>query len=945
MKKLMLIDGMAMVYRAYYALNHNPRMNSRGMNTSAVLGFTMTLYDLLRQQQPSHCVVCFDLSEPTFRHERYELYKANRDKMPEEIAIALPYIHRVIEGFSISIISKSGYEADDLIGTLARQAENAGFDQVLMITPDKDFAQLVTDKVHLYRFGRGGKPDSIDTPKEICEKFDVERPAQVADILGLWGDSIDNIPGIPGVGEKKAKQLVAQFGSVEETVRRSSEIKNEKLRQLVVEYADQALLSKELATICSEVPIDFDETAIALGTPDYEQLSALFTELEFRNFAKRIYTDLSVKDPELAMKLGMRAETPKSKYSEKPEKSDLISRKSQTIGHKTQVTANTSQISLFDSIIDTQEIQSEYNTQVASIEPQATNQVTSLEILAGLEDKDFALYVDQDSKSKLVKGVAFSYYSDPSDHQKIQTSYLPFSGGYQFSFLQSAMENEKTKKICYDLKQLKYLLWENGIEMRGELFDVSLAHYLLNSEMRHYLDFIVSTYLHEQLDEQQENYACMAAEKLLMLYQPMRDELIANDMIALYNEVELPLVDVLVDMEREGVKIDVEALQRYSSDLSRQRLEVEQKIYSLVSECSDNSEIQFNINSPRQLGEVLYERLKVTDKPPLTATKQYSTAEEVLLKLRDRHEIIPLILEYRSLGKLISTYLDSFPKLINPTTGRLHTVYNQTVTATGRLSSSNPNLQNIPIRTERGREIRKAFVARDEDHLIMAADYSQIELRIIASLANDEHMIEAFRNHYDIHAATAARIYHLKMEDVSKEQRRNAKSVNFGIIYGISSFGLSQQLDVPRKEAAALIEEYFQQYPSIKSYIESNIAWAREHGYAQTLLGRRRYLYDIDSRNAAQRQFAERNAVNMPIQGTSADMIKIAMVRIWHKFRDMGLHSKMILQVHDELVFDVVKTELDIVKDIVRKEMETALPLTIPVEVGIDVGENWLEAH
>ena len=467
---------------------------------------------------------------------------------------------------------------------------------------------------------------------------------------------------------------------------------------------------------------------------------------------------------------------------------------------------------------------------------------------------------------------------------------------------------------------------------------MQLAHYLINSEARHYLDFIVSSILGEQLDENDDDYPCQAASMLFRLYEPMYKSLLDSDMLALYKEVEIPLVDVLVDMEREGVRIDVDVLTKYSADLAKERDGIEKEIYQLAG-------TTFNISSPKQLGEILYDKMQVTDKPPLTATKQYSTAEDVLQKLADRHPIIPLILEFRSLNKLISTYLDTFPKLIDSQSGRLHTIYNQTVTATGRLSSSNPNLQNIPIRTERGREIRRAFVPRDNEHSILAADYSQIELRIIASLSNDEHMIAAFANHYDIHAATAAKIYHLNIDEVSKEQRRNAKSVNFGIVYGISAFGLSEQLNIPRKEAAALIEEYFQQYPAIKQYIDSNIAFAREHGYAQTLLGRRRYLYDINSRNAAQRQFAERNAVNMPVQGTSADMIKIAMIRVWKKFKELNLQSKMILQVHDELVFDVLNSEIDIVKEIVEHEMVNALPLSIPVEVGIDVGQNWLEAH
>lgn len=918
MKKLMLIDGMAMVYRAYYALNRNPRMNSHGMNTSAVLGFTMTLYDLLKQQKPTHCAVAFDLSEPTFRHQQYEEYKANRDKMPEDIQQAMPYIHSVISGFTIPMVTKQGYEADDIIGTMARLAEEAGFDEILMVTPDKDFAQLVTDRTHLYRFGRMGKPDTVYYPDDVRRSFDVESPLQVADILGLWGDAIDNIPGIPGVGEKKAKQLVAQFGSVENLIANSDEVRNEKLRNLVKQYADQALLSKKLATICREVPVEWDETSLMVGTPDYENLAALFAELEFKAFAKKMYTDLSVSDPDLAMKLNLRVKGGKGGSESAERKTEIGERRA---GSGSKKPTDPLQVSLFET----------NDTPTDEPHTQATLRMATISMLSELQNKDFAIFLDQDPKTGTIRGISFATSGDES-------AYLSFSGGDNYSFLQSALENRNTLKVCYGVKNLKHILKDHGIRLSGEIFDVELAHYLIDPEARHYLDFIASSMSSTILDESSADYPCQAATTLWSLYEPMKSRLIENDMYALYKEVELPLTDVLVDMEDEGVRIDVDALKQYSNDLSLQLAEIEKEIYNLAG-------CEFNIASPKQLGEILYDTLKITDKPPRTATKQYSTAEEVLKKLEDRHPIVPLILEYRSINKLVSTYLDVFPKLINSQTGRLHTIYNQTVTATGRLSSSNPNLQNIPIRTDRGREIRKAFVARNDDYTILAADYSQIELRIIASLSHDQHMIESFSKHQDIHAATAAKIYHIDLDSVSKEQRRNAKSVNFGIVYGISPFGLAEQLDIPRKEAAALIEEYFAQYPSIKQYIDSNIEFAREHGYAQTLLGRRRYLYDINSRNTGLRQFAERNAVNMPIQGTSADMIKIAMIRIHRQLNELNMKTKMILQVHDELVFDVYKPELEQVKEIVKYEMEHALPLSIPVEVGIDVGNNWLEAH
>lgn len=878
---------MAAVYRAYYALNRNPRINSKGLNTSCVLGFTTTLYDLLRSQRPTHVGVAFDLQKPTFRHEMYAEYKAHRDAMPEEIEVGLPWVRKMIEAFRIPILTCEGYEADDVIGTLSHKAELAGFDEVVMVTPDKDFAQLVTEHVKMYRFGRMGKPDSIMGIPEVREKFDVADCRQVIDLLGLWGDASDNIPGIPGVGEKTAKKLIAQFGSIEEMVKRADEIKNEKLRNLVKEHSDNALFSKQLATICLDAPVDFDEAALLLQEPDYALLKELTDELEFRQFAKKVFTDLSVKDPSKAVAWGNQSNQNNQSNQKTP-----------------------SAPTLFDL------------TPAVSEVPTVEAHPLTTEVLTSLQGKDFALLIDGPN-------IFLS-----TDADTIYTTTVDQVIAHHSSLFTQLLSHTESLKLCFDLKSLRYMLAELDMTIEGNIFDVQLAHYLLDAEMRHTLDFICSSLLgYEPLDSKAQ------AAALWQLYPLMAARLRDARLERLYHDIELPLVDVLIDMEREGVRIDVEALKDYSRQLAAERQALEAKIYELAG-------MQFNISSPKQLGEVLYEKMKVTDKPPRTATKQYSTAEDVLVKLSDKHPIIPLILEYRSITKLIGTYLDSFPKLINPATGRLHTVYNQTVTATGRLSSSNPNLQNIPIRTERGREIRRAFVARDEDHLLLAADYSQIELRIIAALAQDRHMLEAFANGFDIHAATAAKIYHLKMEEVSKDQRRNAKSVNFGIVYGISAFGLSEQLGIPRKEAAALIDEYFTQYPDIRRFIDESVAVARERGYAQTLLGRRRYLPDINSRNAAARSFAERNAVNMPIQGTSADMIKLAMVRIHQSLKSQGLRSRMILQVHDELVFDLYRPEEALVRQIVAREMKQALPLPgIDIEVGIDVGDNWLEAH
>jgi len=891
MKKLLLIDGMAAVYRAYYALNRNPRLNSKGMNTSCVLGFSTTLYDLLRSQQPTHVGVAFDLQKPTFRHEMYADYKANRDAMPEEIQMGLPWVKKMIEAFRIPILTCEGYEADDVIGTVSHHAEAAGFDEVLMVTPDKDFAQLVTERVHMYRFGRMGKPDTVMGIAEVKEKFDVQEPRQVIDLLGLWGDASDNIPGIRGVGEKTAKKLIAQFGSIENMVEHVDDIKNDKLRNMVREHSQDALFSKRLATISLDAPIAFDEASLLLQEPDYAMIRDLCGELEFRQFARRVFTDLSVSHPDQAMQWRKEVDSAKK---ETPQAS--------------QPTAAPSSPTLFDVDLPT-------SNEALPVE----RRELTAEILDSLKGKDVAVFFD--GPTVILSTTADAVWST-------QVSNL------DITLFSSLMQDVTTVKLCYDLKNLKYILAELGTTVAGTLFDVQLVHYLLDAEMRHSLDFICSSFLGF---EPQDHMSQAAA--LWQLYPLMAARLKDAGLVDIYNDIEVPLVDVLIDMEREGVRIDVDALRDYATQLTAERQKTEEEIYRLAG-------MQFNISSPKQLGEILYERLKVTDKPPRTATKQYSTAEDVLQKLADRHPVIPLILEYRSVTKLVGTYLDSFPKLINPATGRLHTVYNQTVTATGRLSSSNPNLQNIPIRTERGREIRRAFVARDADHLLLAADYSQIELRIIASLAKDEHMLHAFNSGFDIHAATAAKIYHLPIGEVSKDQRRNAKSVNFGIVYGISAFGLSEQLSIPRKEAAALIDEYFSQYPDIKRFIEESKQFARDHGYARTILGRRRYLPDINSRNAAARSFAERNAVNMPIQGTSADMIKLAMVRIHRELQRRGLRTKMILQVHDELVFDLYRPEEQEVRDLVVHEMQQALPLDgLTIDVGIDVGSDWLQAH
>ena len=893
MKKLVLIDGMAAVYRGYYALNRTPRVNSKGLNTSAVLGFTMGLYDILRSQRPTHIGVAFDLQKPTFRHEIYADYKAGRDAMPEEIQSNLPWVHRIIECFRIPTLACEGFEADDVIGTIATEAEKQGFDEVLMVTPDKDFAQLVTDRIHLYRYGRGGQPDTVMGPAEVRERFCVGDCRQVIDLLGLWGDASDNIPGIRGVGEKTAKKLIAQFGSIEEMIARADEIKNDKLREMVAAHADDALFSKQLATIRLDVPLAFDEESLRLEQPDYAMLREVCDELEFRQFARRVFTDLSVSDPDAAMRWNKGA----AATAAVPQKSAAP-------------VANDTQLSMFGA---------ETAPAVQQEETKASAGPLTADVLRSLQGRDVAILFDGPT-------VALATGAD--------TVWTAQVGDLDLSLFAGLLSDATTLKLCFDLKALKYMLSELDITPQGTIIDMQLAHYLIDAEMRHTPQFVCSQFL----GYEPEGVAALAAA-FWRLFPLVTARLRDAGLMRLYDDVELPLVDVLIDMERTGVRIDTEALTTYSAQLTAGMHTIEQEIYGHAGG-------PFNIGSPKQLGEVLFDRLKVSDKPAKTSTGQYSTAEDVLVKLADRHPIVPLILEYRSLAKLVGTYLDTFPRLISPVDHRLHTLFNQTVTATGRLSSSNPNLQNIPIRTERGREIRRAFVPADDDHLLLAADYSQIELRIIASLSGDRHLQEAFALGHDIHASTAARIFHLPIGEVSKEQRSRAKSVNFGIVYGISAFGLSEQTGIPRKEAAALIEEYFAQYPDVARYIEESKQFARDYGYARTMLGRRRYLPDIKSRNASARSFAERNAVNMPVQGTSADMIKLAMVRIHSQLEQRKLKTKMILQVHDELVFDLYKPEESEVRAMVEREMKTALPLPgVEIEVGIDMGHNWLEAH
>ncbi len=861
MKKLLLIDGMAAVYRGYYALSRTPRLNSKGLNTSAALGFANGLLDLIRSQQPTHMAVAFDLPAPTFRHEIYPEYKAHRDPMPEEILSNLPWIRRIIDALRIPQLTAEGFEADDVIGTIAHAAELGGFDRILIVTPDKDLAQLVTSHIAIYRHGRGKTPDSILGVPEVCEHFGVDTPCQVIDLLGLWGDTADNIPGVQGVGEKTAQKLIHQFGSVENLVAHVDEVPNDRIREKIRANADDAIFSKKLATIRLDAPVPFEPDTLLLQKPDFQQLAEICETLEFRQLPKRIANVFSL-----------------------------------------PVTPTLNQS-------DTQPTRQSENTLFSYVTPALKQTDTQPITQSALVGRDVAIIVD---------GPKISIAPDAD------TLFSASVADIDLPMLRRILADDTTTKLVFDLKSLRYFLAELDAPLRGNIFDVQLAHYLLDPELPHTLDSV-----------------CSATEPtaLWLLYPQFSARMRDAGLEQLYSDVELPLVDVLIDMESAGIRIDTQALNDYAAQLSAQRDDIERQITELAGH-------PLNINSPRQLGQLLYEELRVNDKPPLTATKQYSTAEETLRSLASSHPVIPLILNYRTLSKLVSTYLDTLPKLISPVDHRLHTVYNQTVTATGRLSSSNPNLQNIPIRTDLGREIRRAFVPADSDHLILAADYSQIELRIIASLSQDTNLLEAFNNHQDIHAATAARIGGIPIGEVTPDQRRAAKTVNFGIVYGISAFGLSQQLGIPRKEAAALIDNYFASHPAMAEYIEQSKQFARTHGYARTLLGRRRYLPDINSRNAAARSFAERNAVNMPIQGTSADMIKIAMIRIHDEIGRLGLRSRLLLQVHDELVFDLYRPEEEVLKELVTRHMRDALPLQgLPVEVSVGIADNWLDAH
>ncbi|MBT8262157.1 MAG: DNA polymerase I [Bacteroidia bacterium] len=943
-KRLFLVDAYALIFRGYYAFIKNPRINSKGQNTSAIMGFMNSLLDVIKRERPDHLAVCFDKGGSDARNEMFTDYKANRDETPDAIRLAVPYIEEILRAMHIPIMVKEGFEADDVIGTLAKKAEKEGY-KTFMVTPDKDFAQLVSENIFMYRPVFGGGYETWGIP-EVQEKFEVKDPTQVIDFLGMMGDSSDNIPGLPGVGEKTAKKFIAAYGTMEGLLANTDQLKG-KMKEKVEGAKELGLLSKKLATIMLDVPVDFNEEDFEMSEPDVEGVTKIFEDLEFRrltdNFIKTFSNDQT--------------------NSEKPGNTSEATKEQKKA---TPTSAGSGQFSLFGGDGEPSEGAKKYNSR---------NTINDIEhfyqtVQPGIGTKLFLQNLNNQTSvcfdtettglnpitAELV-GIAFSWEIGKG-------FYLPFPEDFEEAkelteTLRPFFENEQIEKIGQNLKYDIKVLAKYDIEVRGKLFDTMLAHYLINPDMRHNMDVLAEAYLNytpvsiteligkkgkNQLSmrevplDKQTEYAVEDADITLQLKEHFAAELGEANTQKLFDEIEVPLLRVLADMELEGINLDKDFLKKLSAELDKDIKRLEAEVFKEAGE-------EFNIGSPKQLGDILFDKMKLVDKPKKTKTGQYSTAEDVLSNLAKDHKIIRDVLEYRGLTKLKSTYVDALPEQVEPSTGRVHTDYMQTVAATGRLSSNNPNLQNIPIRTERGRQVRKAFIPRDKDHVLLAADYSQIELRIIAALSQEENMIEAFKNGEDIHASTAAKVFNIPLEEVTREQRGNAKTVNFGIIYGVSAFGLSNQTDLSRTEAKELIETYYKTYPKLRDYIDDQIHFARENGYVQTVLGRRRYLTGINGSNAVVRGAAERNAVNAPIQGSAADIIKIAMINIYKKLSEGNFKSKMLLQVHDELVFDAYKPELEQLQDMIKTEMEGAYKLAVPLVVDIGLGNDWLEAH
>lgn len=933
--KLFLLDAYALIYRAYYALIKNPRVNSKGFNTSAVLGFVNTLEEVLKKERPTHIGVAFDPAGPTFRHKAFEQYKAQREETPETIRLSVPIIKDIIRAYRIPILEVPGYEADDVIGTLATEAGRQGI-PTYMMTPDKDYGQLVGGSVYMYRPKHTGDFETMG-PTEVKAKFNIEDTRQVIDMLGLMGDASDNIPGCPGVGEKTAQKLIAQFGSIENLLANTEQLKGA-LRTKVETNKEQIIFSKFLATIKTDVPITLDMKALTHKEPDTEALRKIFNELEFRSLLDRV---LENHTPTPADKAATNA-GPLFAQAEAPVQGNLFAI---STDRETGSDENPNLDSIETSDVDYQLIDNEEKIR------DLVQKLLTAEILS----IDTETTSTEPMEARLV-GASFS----DAEHR---AWYVPFPPDKKEAdkiagLLRPLYENEHCLKVGQNIKYDIIVLQNYGIQVAGPLFDTMLAHYVLQPELRHNMDYLAEVYLHyrtihiDQLigprGKGQKNmrdltpaevyrYACEDADITLRLKNVLEKELETHNASYLFHNIEMPLVPVLVNLESNGVRIDTEALRQTSEHFSARLTDIERDIYRLAGE-------EFNIASPKQVGEVLFDHLKIAEKPKKTKTGQYVTSEEVLESLRNKHEVVGKILEHRGLKKLLGTYVDALPQLINPRTGRIHTSFNQAVTATGRLSSSNPNLQNIPVRDNDGKEIRKAFIP-DDGCEFFSADYSQIELRIMAHLSGDENMIEAFRSGHDIHAATAAKIYKVDIDQVTPDMRRKAKTANFGIIYGISTFGLAERMGVSRQEARELIEGYFNTYPRVKAYMEHSIEVARTQGYVETIFHRKRFLPDINSRNATVRGYAERNAINAPIQGSAADIIKVAMARIYRRFQAEGLRTKMILQVHDELNFSVPPAEKEKVQQIVLEEMESACPMQVPLKADCGWGSNWLEAH
>ncbi len=940
-KRLFLLDAYALIFRGYYALIKNPRINSKGMDTSAIMGFMNSLFDVIKREKPDHLAVCFDKGGSAERTELFPEYKANRDETPDAIQVAVPYIHEILKAMHIPVVELEGWEADDLIGTLAKQAEKENY-KVFMVTPDKDFGQLVSENIFMYRPARLGNGIEIWGIPEVKKRFGVERPEQVIDYLGMMGDASDNIPGLPGVGDKTARKFIEEFGSLEGLLANTDKLKG-KMKEKVEEHAELGLLSKRLATICIDCDVTFHAEDYELSMPDGDKVQELFEQLEFRRLREQFIKIFSGEVEETQTQVT-------STETAKKQSQAAGSGQFTLFGNDGTSAATIKEVSSRKTIADIPHVY------------QSVSGGMAMELFLKNLLKQSVVCFDTETTSinplvaELV-GIAFSwdagkgfYITFPEAKEKVQGI---------IEQLRPFFEAEHIEKIGQNLKYDIKVLHKYNVRVRGKLFDTMLAHYLINPDMRHNMDVLSETYLNytpvsiteligkkgkNQLSmrdvplEQQTEYAVEDADVTFQLAHHFIPELAQAGTEKLFKEIEVPLLRVLADMELEGIRLDEAFLKSLSSDLDNDIGELEEKIYKLAGE-------QFNIASPKQLGEILFDKLNLVDKPKKTKTGQYSTSEDVLSYLAKDHEIIRDVLDYRGLTKLKSTYVDALPEQVEPSTGRVHTDYMQTVAATGRLSSNNPNLQNIPIRTERGRQVRKAFVPRDENYILLAADYSQIELRIIAALSEETTMIEAFKNGEDIHASTASKVFNVSIDKVTREQRGNAKTVNFGIIYGVSAFGLSNQTDLSRTEAKELIDTYYKTYPKLRNFISEQIDFARENGYVQTVLGRRRYLKDINGSNQVVRGAAERNAVNAPIQGSAADIIKMAMINIHKKLEAGDYRTKMLLQVHDELVFDVYKPELEEMKSMIKTEMENAYDLEVPLEVELGTGNDWLEAH